>query len=278
MPERFYEVGIETVRDYWNVRPCNIRHSPLPVGSEAYFDQVEARKYFVEPHIPGFAQFERWQGKQVLEIGCGIGTDTINFARHGASVTALELSDVSLDVARKRAEVFELSERINFILGDAESLGDLVPSTKIDLIYSFGVIHHSPNPERILEQISRLAQPGTTIKIMVYHRHSWKAFWILLKYGKGRFWRASELIAQYSEAQSGCPITYAYTPREISLMVSQQGLQPTEVSIQHIFPYRIEDYVNYRYVKEWYFRWMPSVLFRWLEQRIGWHLCLTAKA
>src|SRR5690348_1486316 len=77
----FENVSVEEVREYWNRRPCNIRHSPKPVGSKEYFDEVEARKYFVEPHIPGFAQFARWSGKRVLEIGCGIGTDTINFAR-----------------------------------------------------------------------------------------------------------------------------------------------------------------------------------------------------
>src|ERR1700684_258135 len=69
---------IDTVKEYWDRRPCNIRHSPEPVGTKAYFDQVEARKYFVEYHIPGFADFKKWSGKKVLEIGCGIGTDSIN--------------------------------------------------------------------------------------------------------------------------------------------------------------------------------------------------------
>ena len=71
--------AIDKVKDYWNERPCNIRHSHKEVGTRQYFDEVEARKYFVEPHIPRFAEFESWQGKKVLEIGCGIGTDTINF-------------------------------------------------------------------------------------------------------------------------------------------------------------------------------------------------------
>ena len=84
--------SIDTVKAYWDARPCNIRHSRRSVGTKEYFDEVEARKYYVEPHIPGFAQFERWRGKQVLEVGCGIGTDTINFARAGASVTAVDLS------------------------------------------------------------------------------------------------------------------------------------------------------------------------------------------
>ena len=71
----FSETPIDRVRDYWNARPCNLRHSPATVGTRQYFDEVEARKYFVEPHIPGFAQFQRWSGKRVLEIGCGLGTN-----------------------------------------------------------------------------------------------------------------------------------------------------------------------------------------------------------
>jgi hypothetical protein len=55
----FASVSIQDVRDYWNNRPCNIRHSTAEIGTQEYFDQVEARKYFVEPHIPGFAEFEK---------------------------------------------------------------------------------------------------------------------------------------------------------------------------------------------------------------------------
>src|SRR2546423_8866335 len=110
----FANVSVEEVGESWNRQPCNIRHSPKPLGSKEYFDEVEARKYFVEPHIPGFADFARWRGKKVLEIGCGIGTDTINFARAGAQVTVAELSDKSMELARKRAAVFGLEDRIRF--------------------------------------------------------------------------------------------------------------------------------------------------------------------
>src|ERR1700687_3491317 len=111
--------AIPEVREYWDRRPCNIRHSTKPVGTREYFDEVEARKYFVEPNIPQFAEFPRWNGKRVLEIGCGIGTDTINFARAGAQVTAVELSTKSLEVAKQRAEVFGLQDKIKFYQGDA---------------------------------------------------------------------------------------------------------------------------------------------------------------
>ena len=118
---------IQTVQAYWNTRPCNIRHSSRPIGTKEYFDEVEKRKYFVEPHIPSFAQFDKWKGKKVLEVGCGIGTDTINFARAGASVTAVDLSDESLSLARQRAKVFGFDHQIKFYQGNAEELGTVVP-------------------------------------------------------------------------------------------------------------------------------------------------------
>jgi SAM-dependent methyltransferase len=209
----FGDVEISRIRDYWNSRPCNIRHSTAPIGTKEYFDQVEARKYFVEYHIPGFAEFERWRGKRVLEIGCGIGTDTINFARAGAYVTTVDLSEKSMELARRRAAVFGLEDRIRFCPGNAEQLSAFVPVEPYDLIYSFGVIHHTPHPQVVLEQLRYYARQGTTIKIMVYHRRSWKVGWILFTEGRGKFWKLQELVAKNSEAQTGCPVTYTYTRR-----------------------------------------------------------------
>jgi len=272
------DVPLSAVRDYWNARPCNVRHSPKPVGTKEYFDEVEARKYFVEPHISRFAQFERWRDNRVLEIGCGIGTDTINFARHGAHVTAVELSEKSVEIARQRAEVYGLQDRIRFYLGNAEELSQFVPIESYDLLYSFGVIHHTPHPEGVIEQIRHYVQPGGTVKIMVYHRYAWKVLWILLTYGKGQFWRLAELVARHSEAETGCPITYTFTRRQVTDLLERHGLRVTEMWVDHIFPYSIPDYVQYRYVKVWHFRYLPPRVFRWLERRFGWHLCVTAQA
>jgi ubiquinone/menaquinone biosynthesis C-methylase UbiE len=274
----FGEVEIARVKDYWNGRPCNIRHSTAPLGTQEYFDQVEARKYFVEYHIPGFADFVHWQGKKVLEIGCGIGTDTINFARAGAQVTTVDLSEKSMELARKRAAVFGLEDRIHFCPGNAEQLSDFLPTQTFDLIYSFGVIHHTPHPDAALEQLRRYSQPGTTVKIMVYHRRSWKVAWLLATEGKGQFWKLQDIVAKNSEAQTGCPVTYTYSRREGRDLLEQHGFRVTNVRVEHIFPYRISEYVKYQYAKSWYFDLMPRPVFRLLERRFGWHLLLTAQA
>lgn len=274
----FAEVHVERVRDYWDRRPCNIRHSPRPVGTKEYFDEVEARKYFVEPHIPRFTEFPRWRGKKVLEIGCGIGTDTVNFARHGATVTAVDLSEKSVEVARSRAEVYGLRDQVQLFCGNAEQLTQFVPVEPYDLIYSFGVIHHTPHPDGVLDQMRNYARPGTTVKVMVYHRRSWKVMWILITEGKGQFWNAPELIAKNSEAQTGCPITYTYTRGEGRKLMESHAFRVRDIFVDHIFPYRIAEYVQYRYVKVPYFAWMPPALFRGLENRMGWHLCITAEA
>lgn len=275
--ENFVNVPIGDVRDYWNRRPCNIRHSTAEIGTQEYFDQVEARKYMVEPHIPAFAEFERWKGKKVLEIGCGIGTDTMNFARAGADVTAVDLSSESLKLAEKRAGVFGLSDRINFYEANAERLSEFIPAGKYDLVYSFGVIHHSPHPEEIIKQIrENFVQTGTTLKLMVYYRYSWKVLWMLLQ-EKGKFWKLDDIIAKHSEAQTGCPVTYSYTKKTIADLIGD-GFKVKETFVDHIFPYQIPKYVKYEYEKEWYWKMLPESVFRGLEKKFGWHLCATAEA
>lgn len=270
----FSKIELEKVQNYWNSRPCNVRHSPSPVGTRQYFDEVEARKYFVEPHIPLFAEFDKWKGKKVLEIGCGIGTDTINFARAGALVTAVDLSTESLALAKKRAEVFGMNN-ITFYQANAEQLSDYVPVERYDLVYSFGVIHHTPHPERVIEQIHKYMDNKSIFKIMVYYRTSWKVFWMLMKYGKKPGESLDELIARYSEAETGCPVTYSYTTKTIKDFL--KGFDLIDTRIDHIFPYSIPEYRNYQYNKVWYFRHLPHSLFRWMEQRWGWHLCVTAR-
>lgn len=252
---------VQTVQAYWNRRPCNIRHSPRPVGTKEYFDEVERRKYFVEPHIPGFAQFERWKGRRVLEIGCGIGTDTINFARSGAIVTAVDLSDQSLSLARQRAKIFGFEKQIAFYQANAEELSNVVPLEPYDLIYSFGVIHHTPDPSKAVAEIRKYMTCVSELRLMLYAKHSWKN--ILIEAGFDQ-----------PEAQSGCPVAFTYTQDEVKSLL--QGFKDVNVRQEHIFPFAIEKYVKYEYEIVPWFASMPKEMFAALEKSLGWHLLITA--
>jgi SAM-dependent methyltransferase len=264
---------VQDVKQYWDRRPCNIRHSPKPIGTREYFQEVENRKYFVESHIPLFADFLRWRGKEVLEIGCGIGTDSVNFARNGAHLTIVELSTQSSEITKKRLELEGL--RANVINGNAEELDNLLPQEKkFDLIYSFGVIHHTPCPERVVAAIAERLKPKGELRLMVYARRSWKVLWIHARYGWREPWNWRRLVAKYSEAEIGSPVSYVYSRREARALL--HGFEIISMTKDHIFPYRIPDYVHYRYVKNWYFRWLPAPWFRWLERRLGWHLLIVA--
>lgn len=272
---QFSKVPINKIQEFWDKRPCNIRHSTSKFGTKKYFDEVEKRKYFVESHIPQFAEFKKWKNKRVLEIGCGIGTDTVNFLRNGAKVTAVELSAKSLDIAKKRVKVYGLQKQFKFYLANAEELSKVVPVEAYDLIYSFGVIHHSPHPEKIIKEIQKYTHKDTIIKVMIYYRYAWKVLWILFKYGKGAFWKIDKLVADNSEAAIGSPVSYIYSKNQAKKLLADFNI--TETRVDHIFPYSIPEYVQYQYKKVWYFRYLPQPLFRWLETHIGWHLLITVK-
>lgn len=273
----FEAVTIRQVRHCWDARPCNIRHSLKPVGSEEYFNEVKSRKYRVEPHIPAFAEFARWRGKRVLEIACGVGTDTMKFARHGAEVTSIDLPEASLEVTRKRARVYGLEDRIRVCRANAEELKGFVPVEPYDFVYAFGALHDMPQPDRALDKIRRYLPPGGALKIIVC-RWSWKVLSILLTYGRRRFWRLDELIAAHSEAQTGCPVTYTYTRRQVRRWLARHGFRVEALRVMHDFPYRIRDYVQCRYTKASYFRWLPRRVFEAPERVLGWHLYVTAIA
>lgn len=271
----FADVSIDRVRDFWNSRPCNLRHSPKEVGTREYFDEVERRKYFVEPHIPAFAEFQKWQGKRVLEIGCGLGTDTLNFARAGAQVTAVELSDESAALTRKRLELYDLSDRATIHVGNAEELPSILPAQSFDLVYSFGVIHHSPHPRRIVEHIRRYMTRDSELRLMVYSRISYKLFWIMKQEGIWDLGRIDELLARNSEAQSGCPVTYSYDDESAAALLD--GFQILEMRKAHIFTWDVDAYTRHEYVKAPEWENVSDEELALLERELGWHLLIRAR-
>ena len=252
----------DLVKDYWNNQPCNIRHSEKTFGTKEYFDEVEKRKYFVEPHIPRFANFSKWKNRKVLEIGCGIGTDAINFARAGAFYTGVELSNTSLDIAKMRFKVYNL--KANLLEGDAENIYSIFQNQNFDLIYSFGVLHHTPNFEVALQSIGKLMHTTSELKFMVYSKNSYKQALI------------NEGLEQ-PEAQSGCPLANTYFKSEIRKILETNSFECTSIEKNHIFPFKVPEYKNYKYVKQEWFESMPTNIFNALQKNFGWHLLVDAK-
>ena len=252
-------VTINEVRKYWDDRPCNVRHSQKEIGTTEYFDEVERKRYTAEPHIPSFAGFSDTNGKKVLEVGCGMATEGINYARAGATYTGTDLSVESLDLAKKRFEVYNKEGK--FYAGNSEKLTSFVPVETYDLIYSFGVIHHSPHPEKIISEIKKYMNKDSTLKIMLYASESWKNYMIDAGYDQ-------------PEAQYGCPIAYTYTKDEV-----RELLDGFDVTIEqnHIFPYQIEPYKRGEFLKQPWFESMPNEIFEVLKKNLGWHLLITAK-
>lgn len=267
----------DSIRRYWDRRPCNIRHSAIDFSEypHLYSQQVSSRKYHVEPHIPAFADFPHWRGKSVLELGCGIGTDTLSFAAHGAKVVAIDISAKSLEVAQKRAEAMGQDKNIVFVQGNIEQLYkiDEISGRKFDLVYSFGALHHTPRPGRSLWQARHYMHRDSILKIMIYHRYTFKTLSAL------RHWRpgmsTDDAVAMVSEAQSGCPITHTYTKDSAAVLL--RDFEILDMHVDHIFPYQIQSYVNYQYVLQWYWKVLPPLIIRWLERHFGWHLLITAK-
>ena len=264
----------DQIIQYWNNQPCNINHSKKDFLSREYFDEVESKKYYVEPHIPNFADFDKWKGKKVLELGCGIGTDSINFARSGADLTIIELSDRSLEICKKRFDVFGL--KATFINGNIEECDQLTHG-KFDLIYSFGVIHHTLDPSQVLKSIKNLCHEETLIKIMIYSKFSYKIFNLMHVENTWDMSLMSNIIRLNSEAQYGCPVTYTYSIDEARKLFGDCGYQVQSIWKDHIFKFKFPEYKDNVYVIDQPFANMTKEDYNEMCKELGWHTMIEAK-
>src|SRR5437879_7468704 len=157
------------VRAFWQAHPCGTRFSDADVGSREFFDRVEAHRYAKEWHIRDAADFAATKRLRVLEIGCGLGTDGVQFAQAGADYTGVELTEAAIDLARKNFEQRGLPG--GFKVADAESLD--FADESFDLVYSHGVLHHTPDIARAVREIHRVLKPEGRAIVMLYHRDSY---------------------------------------------------------------------------------------------------------
>ena len=252
---------IQEITNYWNAQPCNIKHGTSPVGSAEFWNEVTQRRYFIEPHSRDFAGFHSWRGKRVLEIGCGIGTDAEQFARHGAKYVGIDISEESIKLCRARFEVFGLDGEFHTMDGaDRQSLLDL---GQFDLVWSCGVLHHYPDIDKMISNIHRVLPIGGEFRFLVYAKNSWK--YAMIQKGLDQF-----------EAQAGCPYAKAYTKEEIYDLL--EGKFTVErIRQSHCFMYNVEEYKKGRYKLEPWFECMPEAMREAIREYLGWHLLVKAK-
>src|SRR5450432_397945 len=142
----------ERVRAFWQANPCGTKFADAEPGSRRFYELVEEHRYEKEWHIRAAADFAGARGLRVLEIGCGLGTDGAQFANGGADYTGVDLTAAAVELARKRFELFNL--RGEFRTADAENLD--FPDESFDLVYSHGVLHHTPDTPRAIREVHRV--------------------------------------------------------------------------------------------------------------------------
>jgi SAM-dependent methyltransferase len=159
----------EQVRAFWQEHPCGTKFAGAEPGSRRFYELVEEHRYTKEWHIPAAAGFAQSKDLRVLEVGCGLGTDGAQFAKAGAIYTGIDLTNAAIDLAKQRFELFQLPG--TFRVADAEHLD--FPDNTFDLIYSHGVLHHTPDTARSVREIHRVLRPGGQAIVMLYHRNSY---------------------------------------------------------------------------------------------------------
>lgn len=196
----------ELVKDFWNQASCGEDLYLKGEDERIRFENQMKERYRLEPFILDFAQFNLFKGKEVLEIGVGLGSDHQQFAEAGAQLSGIDLTERAIDYAKSRMSLFNL--RSNLLVGDAENLP--FSENNFDLVYSWGVIHHSPDTKKCVDEIYRVLKPGGRFKVMIYHKHSMVGYMLWIRYallGLKPWKNLDSIYSQYLES----PGTKAYS-------------------------------------------------------------------
>jgi len=255
------------VKKYWNQAPCGTEFIEEERLSHQYFDAIEDFRYTIEPEIFSFAQFTRFRNKKVLEIGVGAGTDFVQWTRAGALAHGIDLTEEAISHVKYRLSLEGL-QATDLRVADAEKLP--YDDCSFDLAYSWGVIHHSPNTIKCLDEIVRVTKPGGTIKVMIYNRHSLFALYRYLQCGlfNGKpFTSFKKILFNHQESLG----TKAYTFKEARRVIKKLPVTITKMSA----PATGHDLLYY---KSKPVRWLAKCLASlWGWQRCGWFLMIELK-
>jgi ubiquinone/menaquinone biosynthesis C-methylase UbiE len=247
------------IKEYWE------RSTPMSFGPEKWdYERKRAFRYGLQDYMHDAFAFGDWRGKKVLEVGCGSGIDAVEFARHGAMVTATDMTDNAVMLTSELAR--EAGWPVRVVQASALSLP--FHDESFDCVYSYGVLHHVPEVEDALGEIRRLLGSGGTVLAMLYNRNSLLyAYSIIYRHGirEGLLLDGTcterDLVARYSERIEGCPHTVAYTKDEAGELFSR-WFRTVDVRVR----YDVVDTDEQRKVK-------LGLDDRW---ELGWHLIVRA--
>lgn len=255
---------------HWDADPCG-SHYAEDLGKElnlAWFEEVERYRYqSYAPWMHKLVMFEKFRSKDVLEIGSGLGTDSVQFAKHGANVSCLDLSLGHLNHAKKNFELRGLSAK--FIHGDAEEL--CFHDASFDAVYSNGVLHHTPNIQAALNEVYRVLKPGGSAVIMLYAENSLH-YWRQLFYDKGvrqgEIFNHSigDIMSRHVELSQngGTPLVEAFTGIQARTLFKNSGFESISINKCQMTPDEVP----------W---WLKPIPLAALEKLAGWNLLVKAQ-
>jgi ubiquinone/menaquinone biosynthesis C-methylase UbiE len=260
----------QRAREQWDQDPCGAVYGrDHQFGTREFFDEVERQRYQeYAPWMPAVMGFDQYPGKKLLEVGCGMGTDLMQFARGGAICTGVDLTPRSIQISKHRFALYGLPG--SFALTDGERLP--FPDNSFDVAYSNGVLHHTPDTAGAVREIYRVLKPGGTAKVMLYYRHSLN-YWgeMILHRGllRGELLRGrspEQIMGRWVEYadHGGEPLVKVYSRSQARELFKDFA----DVSFQVEQMTRGELYVLSPFI--------PNSLFDFLRTRFGWNLIITA--
>jgi ubiquinone/menaquinone biosynthesis C-methylase UbiE len=258
-------------REQWGQDPCGAVHGEEhEFGTREFFDSVERHRYTeYAPWMPKVMGFNDFAGARLLEVGCGMGSDLLQFARGGALCTGVDLTPRSVEISRHRFEVYGVHS--DFVLSDGEHLP--FANKSFDVVYSNGVLHHTPDTAGAVREVHRVLRPGGIAKVMLYFRDSLN-YWgeMMLRRGVlgGEFLRGrspQEVMSrwvEYSE-HGGRPLVKVYSRKQARKLFEMFGEVETEVEQM--------TRAELRFLS----RLVSDKLFNRLSRSIGWNVIITAR-
>lgn len=247
-----HESVLTAVQTYWNKHIHDLEIATHQIGTAEFFQELDEYRFDKLRYLPQVVDFSAYQGKRLLEVGCGLGIDLVRFARAGAIVTGVDLSEVSIDLARQNFAQHGLAADLRVMNGEALQFVD----ESFDVVYAHGVLQYTANAQKMVNEIHRVLRPGGEAILMVYNRYSWLN-------------ALSKLTSVELEHQDA-PVLKKYSMREFKQLLSPFARArfvperfPVETRLHHGLKARLYNDV---FVKT--FNLLPRAVVR----SLGWHI------